>query len=98
MSSLCTGATLLLELPPRDHGVRFVMAKRCIVTGLYRQVLSCIEDRQHARQVPFIVLALQDCISFGQGTDDGELIDKGTFTSSPYSLDHWQIHLGTCRR
>ena len=31
-------------------------------------------------------IVLQDCISFGHGTRNGELVDKGTFTSSLYSL------------
>ena len=62
-----------------DHDdIRFVMIKLCSIMVLRRQVLSCIEGRQHARQFPF-VLALHDRISVAEFVES-------IFTSPPNYL------------
>jgi len=68
-----------------DNGdVRFVMTKLCIVMGLHYQVVSCIEGKQRACQVPFVGLALGVYIYGMELSPDTPVLFS----------DFWQTHLG----
>ncbi len=41
------------------------------------------ECTQHTRQPPLVILALQDCIPFGQRTGNGEFIVENNLTNLP---------------